>query len=344
MKKILVLGYFGYNTNQLDGQTVKTRNVYQLVSEFYNNVDSYDTEDFKVNKFSIFTMFRKIVACDMLVYLPAHNNLKFIFPIIYCFSVLFNYRIYYFVVGGWLRKFIENLPLHQLLLKRVNGIYVEAQRMKKELMSDLGFSNVGLFPNFRSFDEYSQFYKSKKYEECLKLCFVSRVEKSKGLDTMLAIYEKLLSEGFGDLIKIDVYGPKTDNYFDSYLSNIEMVCYKGVVAPEDVIDVLLQYDALLFPTHYEGEGCPGILVEALSVGLPIIASDWKYNGEFVENGVNGYLCSVYDVDMYCEAIKNLQKNMRIRSSMGLESFRKKDYYSVSNARNLMYRIFYESLN
>ena len=50
MKRILVLGYFGYNTNQLDGQTVKTRDIYRLVEEQAGGkVDYYDTEDFQFN-------------------------------------------------------------------------------------------------------------------------------------------------------------------------------------------------------------------------------------------------------------------------------------------------------
>ena len=31
MKKVLVLGYFGYRSNQLDGQTIKTRNIMRLL-------------------------------------------------------------------------------------------------------------------------------------------------------------------------------------------------------------------------------------------------------------------------------------------------------------------------
>lgn len=30
-KNILIIGYFGYVTNQLDGQTIKTRNVFDLI-------------------------------------------------------------------------------------------------------------------------------------------------------------------------------------------------------------------------------------------------------------------------------------------------------------------------
>ena len=60
MKKVLVIGYFGHNKNQLDGQTVKTRDVYRLVNEQTNgDVDYYDTEDFQYSKLSIFKMFWK---------------------------------------------------------------------------------------------------------------------------------------------------------------------------------------------------------------------------------------------------------------------------------------------
>ena len=97
MKSILVLGYFGYSTNQLDGQTVKTRDIYKLVeSQAKGKVDYYDTEDFKYHKLSIFKMFWKVIRCRTLLYLPAHNNLKAIFPIIYVLSVLFRFKIHYF--------------------------------------------------------------------------------------------------------------------------------------------------------------------------------------------------------------------------------------------------------
>ena len=69
--------------------------------------------------------------------------------------------------------------------------------------------------------------------------------------------------GLDKYVKIDFYGQKTDTYFDEYLNDIEIYQYKGVLQPNEVIPTLKRYDALIFPSHYEGEGCPGILVEAL---------------------------------------------------------------------------------
>ena len=135
------------------------------------------------------------------------------------------------------------------------------------------------------------------------MCYVSRVEKSKGLDTLVEV-SKLLSEGGLDgYVKIDFYGQKTDSYFDRHLSGIAMYEYRGVLQPDEVIPTLKQYDALVFPSHYDGEGCPGIMVEALSASLPIIASDWKYNNEFVSNGDNGFLCETFNPVAYVDAIK-----------------------------------------
>ena len=47
------------------------------------------------------------------------------------------------------------------------------------------------------------------------------------------------------------------------------------------------YFVLLFPTNYEGKGFAGILIDAYSAGVPVIAYDWKYNAERVNETVGG---------------------------------------------------------
>lgn len=141
----------------------------------------------------------------------------------------------------------------------------------------------------------------------------------------------LLSMEMGENIRIYVYGRKTDNYFDSQLSAHPFIHYKGILQPSEVVPVLENSDVLIFPTHYEGEGCPGILVEALSAGLPIIASDWKYNSEFVEHGVNGFLCDTYCVQDYVHAIVRLYHDSVLRSLMSRHSYRKSFEFSADRA-------------
>lgn len=341
---ILVLGYLGYRTNKLDGQTVKTRDLYRLLNECAcEKVDFYDTEEYKYNKFSLLEMFWKVMRCKTLCYLPAHGNLKKVFPLIYFISVLFRVKIHYFVVGGWLDEYLKNLPRHCRKLARIEGIHVETHKLESSLKALYGFKNVDIFPNFRFFsydvDKYDASAVSLNAETGkLNVAFVSRVEQSKGLDTLLKVAEILSSRGYIGKIVFDLYGQKRDDYFDAHMSGKPMLEYKGILQPDEVLNTLKSYDALIFPTHYDGEGCPGILVEALSVGLPIIASDWKYNAEFVEDGINGFLCQTFNAESYVNAIISLAESPDMRKDMARESYVKSRFFSVDEARELLNRI------
>ena len=316
--RMLVLGYFGYANNQLDGQTVKTRDIYRLLEEqTLDSVDYYDTQIFQQNKLSIFRMLIKVCRCNNLIYLPAQNNLKVIFPIIYILSKLFKFKIHYFVVGGWLSEFICDKPKHKKMLSNISGIHVETKRLKKDLEQKYNLRNVDIFPNFR----FSTVSSSKSpihiHNETkgLRLVFVSRICEAKGLDTLKKLYELTKINGSDNSFTIAFYGQMTDDYFNNHLKNIPIYQYKGVLQPFEVISTLQQYDALIFPSHYEGEGCPGILVEAMFAGLPIIASNWKYNDEFVKDGVNGILCDTNNVSEYHKAISTLFNNPDILNRM-----------------------------
>lgn len=60
-------------------------------------------------------------------------------------------------------------------------------------------------------------------------------------------------------------------------------------------EVLKNYDALLFPTYYEGEGFAGTIIDAFAAGLPVIASDWKYNSEIIKQGITGVITKTHSI-------------------------------------------------
>lgn len=320
MKKILVIGYFGYNTNQLDGQTVKTRDVYRLAKEqVEGNVEFYDTQDFKYHKLSIFRMFWKVICCNTLFYLPAHNNLKVIFPIIYCLSVISRFKIHYFVVGGWLREFIAHLPVHKYMLARISGIHVETKRLKNELEEFYKYKNVDIFPNFRFFD----FTPIRTESDRLRIVFMARVQKMKGLDWIFNLADYIVENKLEDRYSITFYGPIFDedrDYFESNVRKYDFVEYKGVLQPEEIYQTLSNYDLMLLPTHYYTEGLPGSVVDAYIAGIPVIVTKWKHSHEFIEEGYSGYIVPfengadslvnrVVEIESNRLILKNLKKNV-----------------------------------
>ncbi len=46
---------------------------------------------------------------------------------------------------------------------------------------------------------------------------------------------------------------------------------------------LSKYDEVLLPTYYPGEGYPGIIIEAYSVGIPVITTKWKSIPEIADD-------------------------------------------------------------
>src|SRR5690606_1561204 len=93
-------------------------------------------------------------------------------------------------------------------------------------------------------------------------------------------------------IIVDFYGPISESderYFQENVEKFDNVFYKGIVTPKDVYRVLSQYDLLLLPTRYAGEGFPGTILDAYISGVPVIVTDWLFLPEFVEHGTTGYV-------------------------------------------------------
>lgn len=293
--KVLVLGNFGYNSKKLDGQTVKTRNVYSmLLANVRGEVCFFDTDVFKQNKFLVFRMFQQICACDKLVYLPAHGNLKYLFPIISVCSMIFGFKIIYIVIGGWLIDFLKSKPLLRHLLKKVEIICAETDLMKRKLGEVYSIFNVIVLPNFRRLDK--EFSTSSDFPilSCQKLnmVFMARIQINKGLDYIEDICKYFEQTKLAQRVSIDFYGQVDSidkDFFDRFLKSYNFVHYKGALLPQQIHSTLSKYDILLLLTHYYTEGFPGSILDAYMAGIPVMVTKWKYAVEFVEDKVTGFI-------------------------------------------------------
>lgn len=80
------------------------------------------------------------------------------------------------------------------------------------------------------------------------------------------------------------------------------ISYLGM--QKDVISYLKAADVFVLPTKYR-EGIPRVLLEAMSVGKPIIVSDVPGCGEIVEKADCGIVIPAGDVDLLCNAMKTI---------------------------------------
>ena len=86
---------------------------------------------------------------------------------------------------------------------------------------------------------------------------------------------------------------------------------------DDVPDVLASADVFAFPSLYEGLG--GAVIEAMALGLPIVASDIPALREVVKVGENAALVPPGDVSSLQSAVENLLSDSASMSRFGAES-------------------------
>ncbi|MBR3289716.1 MAG: glycosyltransferase, partial [Clostridia bacterium] len=111
---------------------------------------------------------------------------------------------------------------------------------------------------------------------------------------------------------LNIYGQvdsRQTAWFDALCASFpDTVRYAGVVPYDQSVDFLKRYFALLFPTYYEGEGFAGTLIDAMAAGVPVIASDWRYNAEIVIEGSTGFLFPTHSVDALCAVLLRAAEN------------------------------------
>ena len=340
MKKILVLGYFGYINNQLDGQTIKTRDVYNILKKNSDEkIYFFDTQSFKHSKLNFFKMMILLSRVDVVFYLPAHNNLKYLFPLIFFFTKMINIKLNYLVVGGWLFDFLKNKPIHRYILTRIQAIYLETDDLLLNLRK-YNFKNIYKLYNFRVID-YPILNLEEPIEIDIKLVFMARVQPEKGLGVIFDLDMKL-KELKLDNVCIDVYGPVLDSYKDEFFNkiNTSSINYCGVIQPEDIYSVLQRYDIMLFPTKYYTEGFPGTILDAYISGLPVIATNWLNAKEFIDDNKTGYIVDFDNDQLFVRKVIELVKNPSEILNLKKNVEVKRDSYSADKAWEVLKNAIY----
>lgn len=109
---------------------------------------------------------------------------------------------------------------------------------------------------------------------------------------------------------------------DLGLSNIVFTGFRT-----DINYLLSKTDLYLSTSRWEG--LPIALIEAASLGIPIVASDVVGNNEVVESGENGLLYPLKDTDLACKYILDLYKNQKVYKEMSDAAIKRYHTYFTS---------------
>ncbi len=303
MKKVAIVGHFAFGKEFLDGQTVKTKILAEELDRIYGekNTKKIDTNG---NKFKmLWSVFKAIVAmftCKNIVILPAHNGVRVFVPVLSMFKRVSKCKLHYAVIGGWLPEYIRNKNSIKKGLEKFHGVYVETTSMKNTL-EEMGYKNIFVMPNCKNLNILKEDELIYNTEKPYKLCTFSRVMREKGIeDAVNAV--KAVNEKYNEIVfTLDIYGQVDSgqkDWFEELKTTFpDYIKYCGLVPFDKSTEILKNYFALLFPTHYYTEGIPGTIIDAYAAGIPVISAKWQNFDDIVEEDVTG---KGFEIDNYEE--------------------------------------------
>ncbi len=319
-KKVGIIGHFGGKETFLDGQTIKTKILEQELQVAAKwKIIKVDTYYKKKNPIRLmWQLFACLCACKDVFILVSGNGMRFFFPILYWFAKLFGTRVYHDLIGSNLSKYIEKYPEFQKYINSFQVNWVETGSIVKAL-EEVGVTNAEVIPNFKRLNVAEEASLATEFAPPFRFCTFSRVMKEKGIEDAIETVEAINAEAGKTICQLDIYGKIDAGYtqrFEEVMGKVTpAVQYRGVVPFDKSVEAIKDYYALLFPTYWSGEGFAGTIVDALSAGLPVIATDWNCNGEIVEDMVNGILYPNGRFSNLKEAVDWMVKNPAAAAEM-----------------------------
>jgi len=158
--------------------------------------------------------------------------------------------------------------------------------------------------------------KMQNYSSKVKIVFVGRLSGQKNPELLLQVFSEL-SQKTQDKTQVSLIGDgsKKEKLQDFIIKNNlkEKVTLLGSLPRENVFKILEQSDIFVLTSNYEG--FPRTILEAMSCGLPIIASNVGGVREAVDKEV-GFLIERGDKEALKKALIELIENPDLRKRMG----------------------------
>ncbi len=312
-----------------------------LLSQCKKNSIDYEVIDTNKSNYTfkwishLSILFYTLVKVPKSTHISLHgsaNDFFWIAPIVVFWAKLLNKHMS-------LRKFAGNF----------DEVYKNSSKFKKRIIdyilrkSDVNFFETKyLIEFFKKYNDHTYWFPNVRQKPSFvkeggfkkMFIFIGQVKREKGIMELLDVSNKL-----DKTYTIDIFGPLDKNMknvnFENYKAN-----YKGALNSNEVLKTLVDYDVFVLPTFWSGEGYPGVLIEAFSVGIPAIATNLAGIKEMIDQKYSTILIDPKNEIQLYEAIKSVNSsNYDNKVEAALKQF--ENFNSDHQINNFFQRINYD---
>ena len=162
-----------------------------------------------------------------------------------------------------------------------------------------------------------QYHKIPEKNDVFRIIGIGSLIEVKRWDILLRVAKNLLSQNI--LFKLDIFGdgPEFDNLqglVNKY--NLHRCCSINK-SRVDIYKEIIKSNILIHAS--DDEGCSNVILEAMSIGRPVISTNVGDASKMITNGKNGYVVDCEDVNTITNRVKELFNNKMLCNKMGVYS-------------------------
>lgn len=356
-QKICLIGNNGGKSDTYGGQTLKVR----LYEEIFKNEGIpyifIDLFGWIKKPISIINQIRKAIkTCNTILLMAGANGCRKILPIINYMNRKAKKRIVVSMIGrGVLAisldkkkadsndfflnhkygNFKDNFMKKHLSL--CDTVVLETDILTNTYSDFFGLTNCVTISNFRYFN--SEKFAHIACGDEMKIIFLSRVREDKGIFDAIEAIKRIPSDVkvsltiYGELEMTDLEKKK----FTHEVSLDKRISYEGKITNQKVIETISKYDYFLFPTHCS-EGMPGVLIESLLAGTPVLSSKFTQVHDILIEGEDSLLFNVRDISEISRIITYLYLHREKRAKMSQFAIKNSAKFSYLENRKQLFKI------
>jgi len=235
--------------------------------------------------------------------------------------------------GAW-----RNRIYGPIALSFSDSIFVQTEKMRKDLLQEL--SHRRIFAPVRSAGSRIHVMpngveiRGRRNFEGEKLVYVGRLTRKKGVEYLISAMRSVKE------VDLLIVGDGPDRQRLEKMAAGLRVKFIGMVSPDRVYDYLEQAKILILPSFYEG--LPNVILEAMSLGVPVIATRVGGIPDLVRQKETGLLVEPGGVDELAIGIKKLIEDDDLRRRVSKNCLGEVKKYSwdhvVERFENLIERV------
>jgi glycosyltransferase involved in cell wall biosynthesis len=105
------------------------------------------------------------------------------------------------------------------------------------------------------------------------------------------------------------------------------VKFVGKLSPDEAVATVMQADVFVLNSTYEG--MPHVVIEAMAVGVPVVATSVGGTGEIITSGEDGILVGPDDHDALVEVLTTMAGDLELRSRLAVKARKRAQHFSTA---------------